>query len=128
VRQLGQAFADARDDAQVGVVMLTGAGRGTFCSVAGQRLRGGGGCFSGDGVPRLNVLDLQRQIRTLPKPVVAMAAGCAIGGGPVLQKRAGNAALLICIRAPAAGGCGQAGPLAAMADGRSWQPLTTRPG
>ena len=85
VRQLEQAFADARDDAQIGVVILTGAGREAFCSGGDQRVRGHGGYVGGDGVPRLNVLDLQRQIRTLPKPVVAMVAGYAIGGGHVLH-------------------------------------------
>ena len=69
----------------IGVVILTGQGREAFCSGGDQRVRGEGGYVGGDGVPRLNVLDLQRQIRTLPKPVVAMVAGYAIGGGHVLH-------------------------------------------
>lgn len=85
VRELEQAFADARDDAEIGVVILTGAGDLAFCSGGDQRVRGHGGYVGDDGVPRLNVLDLQRQIRTLPKPVVAMVAGYAIGGGHVLH-------------------------------------------
>jgi naphthoate synthase len=70
---------------RIGVVILTGEGREAFCSGGDQRVRGDGGYVGGDGVPRLNVLDLQRQIRTLPKPVVAMVAGYAIGGGHVLH-------------------------------------------
>ena len=85
VQEMERAFAAARDDANVGVVILTGQGREAFCSGGDQRVRGDGGYVGGDGVPRLNVLDLQRQIRTLPKPVVAMVAGYAIGGGPVLH-------------------------------------------
>lgn len=78
-------FADARDDSSVGVVILTGAGDEAFCSGGDQRVRGAGGYVGQDGVARLNVLDLQRQIRTLPKPVVAMVKGYAIGGGHVLH-------------------------------------------
>ncbi len=85
VQEMQRAFADARDDADIGVVVLTGQGREAFCSGGDQRVRGEGGYVGGDGVPRLNVLDLQRQIRTLPKPVVAMVAGYAIGGGHVLH-------------------------------------------
>ncbi len=85
VQEMERAFADARDDANVGVVVLTGQGRDAFCSGGDQRVRGDGGYVGADGVPRLNVLDLQRQIRTLPKPVVAMVAGYAIGGGHVLH-------------------------------------------
>jgi len=85
VKELERAFADARDDESIGVVILTGEGREAFCSGGDQRVRGKGGYVGGDGVPRLNVLDLQRQIRTLPKPVVAMVAGYAIGGGHVLH-------------------------------------------
>jgi naphthoate synthase len=85
VQELQRAFADARDDENVGVVILTGQGREAFCSGGDQRVRGKGGYVGGDGIPRLNVLDLQRQIRTLPKPVVAMVAGYAIGGGHVLH-------------------------------------------
>ncbi len=85
VKELIRAFDVARDDASVGVVILTGEGDKAFCSGGDQRVRGEGGYVGGDGVPRLNVLDLQRQIRALPKPVVAMVAGYAIGGGHVLH-------------------------------------------
>jgi naphthoate synthase len=85
VSEMSRAFADARDDEAVGVVILTGAGTDAFCSGGDQRVRGEGGYVGDDGVPRLNVLDLQRQIRTLPKPVIAMVAGYAIGGGHVLH-------------------------------------------
>jgi naphthoate synthase len=85
VREMQQAFTDAREDADIGVVILTGQGKDAFCSGGDQRIRGKGGYVGGDGVPRLNVLDLQRQIRTCPKPVVAMVAGYAIGGGHVLH-------------------------------------------
>ncbi len=85
VAEMIRAFADARDDGDIGVVILTGAGGEAFCSGGDQRVRGKAGYVGADGVPRLNVLDLQRQIRTLPKPVVAMVAGYAIGGGHVLH-------------------------------------------
>ena len=83
--ELKRAFDDARDDADVGVVILTGAGDKAFCSGGDQRVRGKAGYVDKSGTARLNVLDLQRQIRTLPKPVVAMVAGYAIGGGHVLH-------------------------------------------
>ena len=83
--ELESAFGRARDDATVGVVILTGAGTQAFCSGGDQRVRGDGGYVGDDGVPRLNVLDLQHQIRRLPKPVIAMVAGYAIGGGHVLH-------------------------------------------
>jgi naphthoate synthase len=85
VKEMQAAFDDARDDAAIGVIILTGQGKEAFCSGGDQRVRGAGGYVGGDKVPRLNVLDLQRQIRTLPKPVVAMVAGYAIGGGHVLH-------------------------------------------
>ena len=85
VREMQAAFTDARDDSEIGVIILTGEGREAFCSGGDQRVRGKGGYVGGDGVPRLNVLDLQRQIRTLPKPVIASVAGYAIGGGHVLH-------------------------------------------
>jgi naphthoate synthase len=85
VTEMSRAFADARDDSNVGVVILTGAGRDAFCAGGDQKVRGTGGYVGADGVPRLNVLDLQREIRTLPKPVIAMVAGYAIGGGHVLH-------------------------------------------
>jgi naphthoate synthase len=82
---LKDAFADAHEDGDIGVVILTGAGDQAFCSGGDQRVRGSGGYVGHDGVPRLNVLELQRQIRTMPKPVIAMVAGYAIGGGHVLH-------------------------------------------
>jgi naphthoate synthase len=85
IQELGQAFADARDDMNIGVVILTGAGEEAFCSGGDQRVRGDAGYVGDDGVARLNVLDLQRQIRTLPKPVIAMVSGYAIGGGHILH-------------------------------------------
>jgi naphthoate synthase len=84
VAQLIDAFAHARDDAGIGVILLTGAGTEAFCSGGDQRVRGTGGYVGGDRVPRLNVLDLQRLIRVIPKPVIAVVAGYAIGGGNVL--------------------------------------------
>ena len=83
--ELEDAFGRARNAQDIGVVILTGAGTKAFCSGGDQRVRGEGGYVGDDGVPRLNVLDLQRQIRTLPKPVIAMVAGYAIGGGHVLH-------------------------------------------
>jgi len=83
--EMSAAFEDAREDPAVGVIVLTGEGNQAFCSGGDQRIRGKEGYLGKDGVPRLNVLDLQRQIRTLPKPVVAMVAGYAIGGGHVLH-------------------------------------------
>jgi len=85
VAQLMEAFAIARDDATVGVVILTGAGTEAFCSGGDQRIRGDDGYIDAKGIGRLNVLDLQVQIRRLPKPVIAMVAGYAIGGGHVLH-------------------------------------------
>ncbi len=83
--ELQRAFDDVREDPKVGVAILTGAGDHAFCSGGDQRVRGSEGYVGQDGVPRLNVLDLQKQIRSLPKPVVAMVAGFAIGGGHVLH-------------------------------------------
>jgi naphthoate synthase len=85
VSEMQEAFAHARDDSSIGVVLLTGEGPDAFCSGGDQRIRGDGGYVDPDGVPRLNVLDLQRQIRVLPKPVIAVVAGYAIGGGHVLH-------------------------------------------
>ena len=85
VSELSDAFSRARENPDTGVVILTGAGEKAFCSGGDQKVRGDGGYLGEDGVPRLNVLDLQRQIRTLPKPVIAMVAGYAIGGGHVLH-------------------------------------------
>src|SRR5881397_3468889 len=85
VREMIQAFEDVREDPEVGVAILTGAGNEAFCSGGDQRVRGAAGYVGDDQVPRLNVLDLQKRIRSLPKPVVAMVAGFAIGGGHVLH-------------------------------------------
>jgi naphthoate synthase len=85
VTEMIRAMDDVRDDEKIGVVILTGAGDNAFCSGGDQRVRGTGGYVGSDGVPRLNVLDLQMRIRYLPKPVVAMVAGYAIGGGHVLH-------------------------------------------
>jgi naphthoate synthase len=111
VTEMSQAFADARDDASIGVVVLTGAGEKAFCSGGDQKVRGVGGYVDDSGVPRLNVLDLQRQIRTLPKPVIAMVAGYAIGGGHVLH--------MICDLTIAAANAkfGQTGPKVGSFDG-----------
>ncbi|HEX9727040.1 MAG TPA: 1,4-dihydroxy-2-naphthoyl-CoA synthase [Gemmatimonadales bacterium] len=88
--ELLDAFSDAREDTQVGVVLFTGNGPaadGTyaFCSGGDQRVRGSAGYIGSDGIPRLNVLELQRLIRSMPKPVIALVAGYAIGGGHVLH-------------------------------------------
>ncbi|MGN6675008.1 MAG: 1,4-dihydroxy-2-naphthoyl-CoA synthase [Thermomicrobiales bacterium] len=85
VNEMIDAFVDAREDQQIGVVLLTGAGDLAFCSGGDQRVRGDAGYVGEDKVPRLNVLDLQHLIRYLPKPVIAVVAGYAIGGGHVLH-------------------------------------------
>ncbi len=85
VTEMIDAFARARDDSEVGVVILAGEGDKAFCSGGDQRVRGHGGYVGEDEIPRLNVLDLQRLIRTIPKPVIAMVSGYAIGGGHVLH-------------------------------------------
>jgi len=83
--ELLDAFAAVRDDPEVGVVLFTGEGPEAFCSGGDQRVRGDAGYVDEAGVARLNALDLQRAIRTLPKPVIALVAGYAIGGGHVLH-------------------------------------------
>jgi naphthoate synthase len=85
VAELIRGFDMARDDASIGAVILTGKGPDAFCAGGDQRVRGDGGYVGADGVARLNVLDLQMRIRYLPKPVIAMVAGYAIGGGHVLH-------------------------------------------
>jgi naphthoate synthase len=90
VAQLIEAFGDARDDPRIGVVLLTGAGphsdgKYAFCAGGDQSVRGSAGYIGADGVPRLNVLDLQKLIRSMPKVVIALVAGYAIGGGHVLH-------------------------------------------
>jgi naphthoate synthase len=90
ISEMIRAFTDAREDTDIGVVLLTGAGpapdgKYAFCSGGDQKVRGESGYISENGVPRLNVLDLQRLIRTMPQPVIALVAGYAIGGGHVLH-------------------------------------------
>ncbi|MCB0290684.1 MAG: 1,4-dihydroxy-2-naphthoyl-CoA synthase [Calditrichaeota bacterium] len=85
VREMIHALGEARDNPGVGVVILSGEGEKAFCSGGDQRVRGEAGYVDDGGVHRLNVLDFQRQIRTCPKPVIAMVAGYAIGGGHVLH-------------------------------------------
>lgn len=85
VDEMQNAFDICRNDSSIGVVILTGEGTQAFCSGGDQKIRGDEGYVGKDGIPRLNVLDLQKQIRSLPKPVVAMVAGYAIGGGHVLH-------------------------------------------
>ena len=116
VFELYDAFADAREDTQIGVVLLTGAGPHTdgkyaFCSGGDQSVRGKAGYVDDTGVPRLNVLDLQRLIRSMPKVVIALVAGYAIGGGHVLH--------LVCDLTIAADNAifGQTGPKVGSFDG-----------
>ena len=90
VLELHEAFLDAREDSQVGVILLTGNGpakdgKYAFCSGGDQKIRGDQGYVGKDGVPRLNILDVQKLIRSIPKPVIALVAGYAIGGGHVLH-------------------------------------------
>jgi naphthoate synthase len=85
VEEMRRALQDAREDSGVGVVILTGEGEHAFCSGGDQKIRGDAGYADGQGVERLNVLDFQREIRTCPKPVIAMVAGWAVGGGHVLH-------------------------------------------
>ncbi len=83
--ELSEAFDDARDDPDIGVIILTGAGDQAFCSGGDQKIRGHAGYVDNEGTPRLNVLDLQIQMRRTPKPFIAMVAGYAIGGGHILH-------------------------------------------
>jgi naphthoate synthase len=85
VEEMMRALEDARNDKDIGVIILTGTGPEAFCSGGDQKIRGEAGYVDEQGVHRLNILDFQRQIRTCPKPVIAMVAGYAIGGGQVLQ-------------------------------------------
>ena len=111
VREMVEAFDRARDDPAVGVVILTGEGPLAFCSGGDQKVRGDDGYVDEKGIGRLNVLDLQVQIRRLPKPVIAMVAGYAIGGGHVLH--------LVCDLTIAADNArfGQTGPRVGSFDG-----------
>lgn len=86
VTEMRDALQDARDDHAIGVIILTGEGPEAFCSGGDQKIRGDAGYTEeGTGVMRLNVLDFQREIRSCPKPVIAMVAGWAVGGGHVLH-------------------------------------------
>jgi len=85
VKEMLQALELAHEDPDVGVLILTGEGPLAFCSGGDQKVRGDAGYVGEDGVPRLNILDVQRKIRSMPKPVIAMVAGYAIGGGHVLH-------------------------------------------
>lgn len=91
VSEMFDAFSLARDDSRVGVIILTGMNHGgrhedeAFCSGGDQKIRGNGGYVSEDDIPRLNVLDLQRLMRVVPKPIIAMVNGYAIGGGHILH-------------------------------------------
>ncbi len=111
VREMSEAMELARQDQAVGVVILTGEGPDAFCSGGDQSVRGHGGYIGEDSVPRLNVLDFQMQIRRIPKPVVAMVAGYAIGGGHVLH--------VVCDLTIAADNArfGQTGPVVGSFDG-----------
>lgn len=111
VVEMQDAFERCRNDATIGVVILTGQGRDAFCSGGDQSVRGDTGYVDDAGVARLNVLDLQKQIRALPKPVIAMVAGYAIGGGHVLH--------LVCDLTIAADNArfGQVGPKVGSFDG-----------
>jgi naphthoate synthase len=110
-KELIDAFTRVREMPDVGVVLLTGEGDQAFCSGGDQAVRGDAGYVGGDGVPRLNVLDLQKLIRFLPKPVIALVAGYAIGGGHVLH--------LVCDLTIAADNAlfGQTGPKVGSFDG-----------
>jgi len=111
VQEMMEAMDHCRHDNRIGVVVLTGEGPDAFCSGGDQSVRGHGGYVGEDQVPRLNVLDLQKQIRSIPKPVVAMVAGWAIGGGHVLH--------VVCDLTIAADNAkfGQTGPIVGSFDG-----------
>lgn len=111
VFEMSKALEDAREDQSIGVIILTGQGEKAFCSGGDQRVRGDSGYKDERGVHRLNVLDFQRQLRTCPKPIIAMVAGYAIGGGHVLH--------LICDLTIAADNAifGQSGPRVGSFDG-----------
>ncbi|MEY4539583.1 MAG: 1,4-dihydroxy-2-naphthoyl-CoA synthase [Bacteroidota bacterium] len=111
VKEMIDAMNICRDDERIGVIILTGEGGKAFCSGGDQSVRGHGGYVGEDTVPRLNVLDLQKQIRSIPKPVIAMVAGWAIGGGHVLH--------VVCDLSIAAENArfGQTGPVVGSFDG-----------
>ena len=111
VSEMIEAMNICKDNTDIRVIILTGEGGKAFCSGGDQKVRGEGGYVGNDGVPRLNVLDLQKQIRSIPKPVIAMVAGWAIGGGHVLH--------VICDLTIAAENArfGQTGPIVGSFDG-----------
>ncbi len=111
VSEMSKALEDAREDQSIGVIILTGQGEKAFCSGGDQKVRGDSGYKDESGVHRLNVLDFQRQLRTCPKPIIAMVAGYAVGGGHVLH--------LICDLTIAADNAifGQTGPRVGSFDG-----------
>ena len=116
VQEMYEAFLDAREDPTIGVILLTGAGPHTdgkyaFCSGGDQKIRGQAGYVDEGGVPRLNVLDLQKLIRSIPKVVIALVSGYAIGGGHVLH--------VVCDLTIAADNAilGQTGPMVGSFDG-----------
>jgi naphthoate synthase len=85
IKEMGDALTYCRESQDISIVVLTGVGDKAFCAGGDMNVKGRGGYVGNDGVPRLNVLDVQKQIRTLPKPVIAMVNGFAIGGGHVLH-------------------------------------------
>ncbi len=85
VSEMSDALDICRESSSINVVVITGAGKVAFCSGGDQNVKGEGGYIDADGVPRLNILEVQRQIRSMPKPVIAMVNGFAIGGGHVLH-------------------------------------------
>lgn len=116
VLEMFDAFNIAREDSSIGVILLTGAGpakdgKYAFCSGGDQKIRGDKGYVGSDGIPRLNILDVQKQIRSIPKPVIALVAGYAIGGGHVLH--------VVCDMTIAADNAvfGQTGPMVGSFDG-----------
>lgn len=111
VSEMIDAMHYCREHTDIGVVILTGEGGKAFCSGGDQKVRGTGGYVGQDGIPRLNVLDLQKLIRSIPKPVIAMVAGWAIGGGHVLH--------VVCDLTIAADNArfGQTGPVVGSFDG-----------
>jgi naphthoate synthase len=111
VAELKEALEICREDAKIGVIIIAGQGKEAFCSGGDQKVRGHAGYVGEDGIPRLNILDVHKQIRFMPKPVIAMVAGYAVGGGHVLH--------VVCDLTIAADNArfGQAGPKVGSFDG-----------
>lgn len=111
VHEIKEALEICREDSRVGVIIICGEGKEAFCSGGDQKVRGHAGYVGQDGVPRLNILDVHKQIRFMPKPVIAMVAGFAVGGGHVLH--------VVCDLTIAADNArfGQAGPKVGSFDG-----------